>query len=115
MLQGYALQAIECGAKYQRAMSRIFDDLIHQLVESYVDVVVKTHSRDQHLKDLRMVFDRIRKYKLKMNLMKCSFGVLSEKFLRFIVRHRGIESDPSKIKAIIEMPPLRTLKQLRSF
>ena len=76
------------GATYQRAMTKIFDDLIHQVVECYVDdLVVKTHSRDQHLKDLRVVFDRIRKYKLKMNPMKCAFGVLSEKFLGFIVRH----------------------------
>ena len=59
-------------------MTKIFDDLIHQVVECYVDhLVVKTHSRDQHLKDLRVVFDRIKKYKLKMNPMKCAFGVLS--------------------------------------
>ena len=104
------------GATYQRAMTKIFDDLIHQVVECYVDdLVVKTHSRDQHLKDLRAVFDRIRKYKLKMNPMKCAFGVLSGKFLGFIVRHRGIEIDPSKIKPVLEMPPPKTLKQLRSF
>ena len=69
-------------------MTKIFDDLIHQAVECYVDdLVVKTHSRDQHLKDLRVVFDRIRKYKPKMNLMKCTFGVLPGKFLGFIMRH----------------------------
>ena len=94
------------GATYQRAMTKILDDLIHQVVECYVDdLVVKTHSGDQHLKDLRVVFDRIRKYKLKMNPMKCAFEVMFGKFLGFIVRHRGIEINISKIKAILEMPP----------
>ena len=85
------------GATYQRAMTKILDDLIHQVVECYVDdLVVKTHSGDQHLKDLRVVFDRIRKYKLKMNPMKCAFGVLSGKFLGFIVRHRELRLTPPK-------------------
>ena len=78
------------GAKYQKAMTRIFDDLIHQVVDCYVDVLVpKMHLKDQRLKDLRTVIDHIRKYNLKMNLMKCAFGVLSRKFLKFILRHQG--------------------------
>ncbi|XP_062116114.1 uncharacterized protein LOC133830173 [Humulus lupulus] len=48
-----------------------------------------------------------------MNPLKCAFGVASGKFLGFILRHRGIEIDPAKIKAILEMPPPRNLRQLR--
>ena len=40
--------------------------------------------------------------------------VSSGKFLGFVIRHRGIEIDPSKIKAILEMPPPQNLKELRS-
>ena len=47
--------------------------------------------------------------------MKCAFGVHFGKFLGFVVRHRGIEIDPAKIKAIRDMPPPSNLKQLRSF
>ncbi|PKU62781.1 putative mitochondrial protein [Dendrobium catenatum] len=50
-----------------------------------------------------------------MNPLKCAFGVTSGKFLCFVVRHRGIEIDPTKIKAILEMPPPKTLTQLRFF
>lgn len=50
-----------------------------------------------------------------MNPLKCAFGVSSGKFLGFVVRHRGIEIDPEKIKAILEMPPPKSLTQLRSF
>ncbi|KAM0964117.1 hypothetical protein ACFX2A_023513 [Malus domestica] len=60
--------------------------------ESYVDdVVVKTKKRSDHLKDLRVVFERLQKYNLKMNLLKCAFGVTFGKFVRFILKHRGIE------------------------
>ncbi|KAM2246586.1 hypothetical protein ACFXTI_007390 [Malus domestica] len=102
-------------ATYQRAMQNIFNDMLHKNVECYVDdVVVKTKKRSDHLKDLRVVFERLRKYNLKMNALKCAFGVTSGKFLGFIVKHRGIEVDQSKIKAIQSMPELRNLHELKS-
>ena len=50
-----------------------------------------------------------------MNPKKCAFGVTSEKLLRFILSQRGIEVDPVKIKAIVEMKPPRTKKEIRGF
>ncbi|XP_020410280.1 uncharacterized protein LOC109946529 [Prunus persica] len=102
------------GATYQRAMTVIFNDMLHNTIECYVDdLVVKTKKREHHLRDLKRVFDRLRKHQLKMNPLKYAFGVTSGRFLGFIVRHRGIEIDPSKIKAICEMPPPRNLRELR--
>ncbi|KAL0368375.1 UNVERIFIED_CONTAM: hypothetical protein Scaly_1056400 [Sesamum calycinum] len=96
-------------------MHNIFDDMLHKKVECYVDdLVVKTKKRGEHLADLQIVFDRLRKYNLKMNPLKCAFGVTSGKFLSFIVRHRGIEVDPTKVDAIQKMPSSRNLKELRS-
>ncbi|GKV49781.1 hypothetical protein SLEP1_g56513 [Rubroshorea leprosula] len=103
------------GATYQRAMQMIFSDMLHKLVECYVDdLVVKSERRDDHLNDLKVVFERLRKYQLKMNPLKCAFGVSSGKFLGFIVRHRGIEIDQSKIEAIVNMPPPKNLRELKS-
>ncbi|KAM2197357.1 hypothetical protein ACFX1Q_000769 [Malus domestica] len=103
------------GAIYQRAMQKIFNDMLHKNVECYInDVVVKTKKRSDHLKDLRMVFKRLRRYNLKMNPLKCAFGVTSGKFLGFIVKHRGIEVDQSKIKAIQSMLEPRNLNELKS-
>ncbi|XP_019153560.1 PREDICTED: uncharacterized protein LOC109150044, partial [Ipomoea nil] len=80
------------GATYQRAMQTIFDDMLHKMVECYVDdLVVKSKFRTNHLVHLRQVFDRLRKFQLKMNPLKCAFGVAAGKFLGFTVRHRGIE------------------------
>lgn len=91
------------GATYQRAMTKIFDEIIHKIVECYVDdLVVKAVSYEEHLQHLRIVFDRLRQHALKLNPLKCAFMVSSGKFLGFVIRHRGIEIDPSKIKAILE-------------
>ena len=74
------------GATYQRAMQRIFDDMLHKNVECYVDdLVVKSKQRVGHIVDLRQVFERLLRYQLKMNPLKCAFGVLLGKFLGFIV------------------------------
>nr|GMC83251.1 uncharacterized protein LOC109150426 [Ipomoea batatas] len=72
------------GATYQRAMQTIFDDMLHKMVECYVDdLVVKSKLRADHLGHLRKVFDRLRKFQLKMNPLKCAFGVAAGKFLGF--------------------------------
>ncbi|MEF8696030.1 UNVERIFIED_CONTAM: hypothetical protein ORL81_27485, partial [Bacillus cereus] len=54
-------------------------------------------------------------YNMRLNPQKCTFGVTSGKLLGYVVSNRGIEADPSKIKAIIEMPPPKTEKEIRGF
>jgi hypothetical protein len=64
------------GATYQRAMSTVFEGMVHETVECYIDdLVVKTRDRKNHQEDLRKVFERLRKYQLKMNPRKCTFAV----------------------------------------
>ncbi|KAG9458315.1 hypothetical protein H6P81_002823 [Aristolochia fimbriata] len=106
----------KAGATYKRAMQNIFDDFLHKRVECYVDdLVVKTKQRANHLLDLRAVFERLRRFQLKMNPLKCTFGVTSGKFLGFLVHHRGIKIDQSKIDAIQKMPEPRNVSELKSF
>jgi hypothetical protein len=74
------------GVTYQRAMNYIYHDLIGKLVEIYInDIVVKSTSTGGHLGDLRQVFERTRRFGLKMNLKKCAFGVSVGQFLGFLV------------------------------
>ncbi|XXG42081.1 hypothetical protein AAC387_Pa01g2429 [Persea americana] len=102
------------GATYQRAMMKIFQDMQHKTVECYVDdLAVKSQRKEDRLKDLQEVFLRLCKHKLRMNPLKCFFGVSSRKFLGFIVWKAGIELDPTKVKAILEMPSPRTLRELK--
>ncbi|XP_012839468.1 PREDICTED: uncharacterized protein LOC105959853 [Erythranthe guttata] len=103
------------GATYQRAMQKIFDDMLHKDVECYVDdLVVKSKRREDHLQNLRKVFERLRRYQLKMNPLKCTFGVTSGKFLGFVVRHRGIEIEQAKIDAILKIREPRNIHELKS-
>jgi hypothetical protein len=86
------------GATYQRVMNLIFHDLLGIILEIYIgDVVIKSDSMDNHLADLCLALERMRRYGLKMNPLKCAFGVSAGKFLGFIIHEYGIEIDPAKI------------------
>jgi hypothetical protein len=89
------------GATYQRAMNLIFHDLIGVIMEVYIDdIVIKLAAHKSHLVDLRLAFERMRRYGLKMNLLKCDFGVSAGKFLDFIIHDKGIKIDPKRIGKI---------------
>ena len=67
-------------------MTTIFHDMMHREIEDYVDdIVVKSKARENHFHVLRRVFERCRLYKLRMNSLKCAFGVSARKFLGFLV------------------------------
>jgi hypothetical protein len=104
------------GATYQRTMTAMFHDMMHKEIEDYVDdIVVKSKKREDHLRILRKVFDRCRLYKLKMNSLKCAFGVSAGKFLGFLVHNRGIDVDPAKASGIATMKAPTSHKELKSF
>jgi hypothetical protein len=70
------------GATYQRAMNLIFHDLLGIILEIYIDdAVVKSDSMNNHLADLCIALERMRRYGLKMNLLKYALGVSIGKFL----------------------------------
>ena len=90
------------GAIYQRGMNSIFHDIIRKYMEVYVDdIVVKSQDFDKHLENLEKAFIRMRKHQLKMNPLKCAFGITVGNFLGFLVHNRGIEVDKNKAKAIL--------------
>ena len=104
------------GATYQRAATTLFHDMMHKDVEVYVDdMIVKSQGRADHLAALQRFFERIRQFRLRLNPKKCTFGVTSGKLLGHIVSECGIEVDPKKTKAILDMLALRTEKEIRGF
>ena len=104
------------GATNQRTMTAIFHDIMHKEMEDYVDdIVVKSKTRTGNLQVLEQVFKRCREYKLRMNPMKCAFGVSAGKFLEFLVHHRGISVDLAKAIAIATMKRPTTVRELKSF
>ena len=90
--------------------------MIHRDVEVYVDdMIVKSRDRVDHLAALQRFFERIKQFRLRLNPKKCTFGVTSGKLLGHIVSERGIEVDPEKIRAILDMPAPRTERKIRGF
>ena len=101
------------GATYQRMMTRMFEPQMGRNIEIYIDdVVVKSKAEFEHINDLGNIFEILRKHKLRLNASKCSFGVGSGKFLRYMVTHHGIEVNPDQIKAINNLQPPRNPKEV---
>ncbi|XP_052295858.1 uncharacterized protein LOC127901870 [Citrus sinensis] len=103
------------GATYQRLVNKVFKPLIGKTMEVYVDdMITKSKIPKEHVRHLEETFELLRKYKMKLNPEKCAFGVESGKFLGFMVSHRGIEANPEKIQAIVQMTSPRNLKEMQS-
>lgn len=103
------------GATYQGAMKTIFHDMMHKNMEDYVDdTLAKSKTRDTQLGDLEVILDHVEQFQLRLNLKKCAFGVTSGKLLGFIISTKGIEVDPEKFQAILDMPPPKNISQMRS-
>nr|KYP48409.1 Retrovirus-related Pol polyprotein from transposon opus [Cajanus cajan] len=100
------------GATYQRLMNKIFQDQIGRCLEVYVDdMVVKSEDVSAHMCDLAEVFRALRQHRMRLNPEKCVFGVSGGKFLGFMLSSRGIEANPDKCQAILEMKSPSTLKE----
>jgi len=77
-------------------------------------MLMKSLNEGKHLDNLQETFDMLRQYNMKLNPSKCAFGVALGTFLGFMVSHRGIEANPNKIQAILDMKPLRNIKEVHS-
>ncbi|XP_074346953.1 uncharacterized protein LOC141685768 [Apium graveolens] len=102
------------GSTYQRLVNKIFAHLIGKTMEVYIDIMlVKSLSKADHISHLREVFEVLRHHKIMLNLAKCAFGIRSEFFFGHMVSKRGIEANPNKIKAILNMEPPRSIKDVQ--
>ena len=91
----------------------MFNKQIGRNVEVYVDdMLVKSREEKSHLDDLKETFNTLRQYNTKLNKTKFAFGVSLGKFLSFMVSQRGIEANPEKVKAILEMSSPKMIKEV---
>jgi len=83
-------------------------------MEVYVDdMITKSIEEDDHVQDLEETFKLLRSYAMKLNPKKCTFGVRSRKFLRYMIDQRGIEANPDKIWAILQMQSPTTIRDVQ--
>ena len=93
------------GAAYQRLVTKMFKPLLGKTMEVYIDdILVKSNQRPDHVTHLQEAFELLMAYDMKLNPSKCAFGVSVGRFLGFMVTYRGIEANPTQLKAILESP-----------
>jgi hypothetical protein len=76
------------------------------------NVVVKTKQSGILLDDLKETFANLQRYRMKLNPKKCTFGVPAGQLLGYIISQRGIEANPSKIRAIEALGPPTQLRDM---
>ncbi|XP_031099667.1 uncharacterized protein LOC116003866 [Ipomoea triloba] len=83
-------------------------------MEAYVDdMLVKSTFRADHPGDLRACFQVMREHRLRLNPKKCTFAVQTGKFLGYMMTRRGIEPNPAKIQAILDMQPPTSIREVQ--
>ena len=102
------------GATYQRLVNKMFKEQIGDTMEVYIDdMLVKSKKKIDHVDHLQESFDVLRRYHMKLNPTKCSFGVSSGKFLGHLVNERGIDASPDQVKAILDLRSPRNIKDIQ--
>ncbi|XP_019089100.1 PREDICTED: uncharacterized protein LOC109127941 [Camelina sativa] len=102
------------GATYQRLVNRMFEHQLGKTMEVYIDdMLVNSMEAGLHLADLKVCFDILDQFGMKLNPTKCTFAVPSGEFLGYIVTERGIEANPRQINAFLSMSSPRTLREVQ--
>jgi hypothetical protein len=100
------------GATFQMCMQRCFREQIGHKLEVYVDdIIVKSRATAHLIGVLEETFTNLHANHIKLNPEKCIFGVPARKLLGFIVSEHGIKANPEKISMIMDMEPVKNLKE----
>ena len=75
--------------------------------------MVKSWEARTLIQDLEETFASLNTVILRLNSEKCVFGVPSGKLLGFLMSHRGIKANPEKVKAVEDMSPPKTLREMQ--
>ena len=111
----YCYRVMSFSFKNTEATYQMFSKQIGRKVEVYVDdMLVKSKEKEDHLNDLKEAFNTLRQYSKKLNSSKCAFEVSSGKFLDFMVSQKGIKANLEKVRTILKISFLKTIKEVQS-
>jgi hypothetical protein len=101
------------GLTFHRMMKAALKDQVDKNVMSYVDdIIVASKKKESYISDLSETFINMHEENLKLNPEKCIFGVTRGKVLGCLVSTKGIGASPDKVRAIIQMQPPQTRKEV---
>ncbi|GJW94207.1 reverse transcriptase domain-containing protein [Tanacetum coccineum] len=99
----------------QRLMDNMFASQLGRNIKIYVDdMVIKSKNEGSLITDIIETFDTLRKSNMKLNSKKCTFGVEFGQFLGYMITNEGIQANPKKVQAIINMASPRTLHEVQA-
>jgi hypothetical protein len=102
------------GCTFSRMIAIVLHPQLRRNILAYVDdIIVKNVQRSDHIGDLVETFANLRSANLKLNPDKCVFGIQKGKVLGCLVSTKGIEANPYKIKAFVEMQKPVSVKDVQ--
>nr|GFB14841.1 reverse transcriptase domain-containing protein [Tanacetum cinerariifolium] len=96
-------------------MDKAFESQMGRNIEVYVDdLVVKSHTEAEMVRDIEETFQKLRKINMKLNPKKCSFGLAEGVFFGYVITPEGIKPCPDKKTAVLQLPSPQTIKEVQS-
>lgn len=103
-------------ATFTRLMQDVLSPLLDKFVINFIDdILIYSNSIQEHEQHVREVLSLLRQHKLHAKREKCEFITTQVSFLGHVISAEGVSMDPAKIKSILEWPPLKSIKDVRSF
>ena len=101
---------------WQRLLTKVLSEMLFKSAIVYLDdILILSHNFNDHINHLRMLFNKFRDAKLRMNGKKCKFAVKQVKYLGHILPGAGIAVDPAKTEVITKWPTPNTPSRVKSF
>jgi hypothetical protein len=101
---------------FQRTMNNILQPVIGKICLVYLDdIIVFSKSAEEHVENLKTIFDLLEKANLRLKLEKCKFMQSSVDYLGHVISADGVAPNPDKIEAILNFKRPRTVRELQSF
>ena len=99
-----------------RVMNNLFRDLLDECVVCFLDdILIFSKSAEEHKKHVKLVLDRLRKYKFFAKLKKCEFFKSKVTFLGHDISAEGVRVNAAKVASVTKWPVPRDLTDVRSF
>ncbi|GBN12405.1 Retrovirus-related Pol polyprotein from transposon 297, partial [Araneus ventricosus] len=103
-------------ATFERLMGTVLRGLSSEACLVYLDdIIIVGRTFEEHLSNLRKVFQRLQNANLKLSPKKCRFFQKEVTYLGHVISAEGVKTDPGKIKAVVDWPRPETIHDLRSF
>lgn len=101
---------------FMRLMNEVLATFIAKFVIVYLDdILIFSRSKEEHMKHLELVLQRLHQEKLTINLEKCEFLKIELVYLGFVISQGCMKIESDKVKSILDWPTPKTIGDVRSF